>query len=40
MSLINKLKTKLIRLKFSYGRNKIGHLGKNVSLPWNLIIGG
>ncbi|MEY8686516.1 acetyltransferase [Bacteroides sp. AN502(2024)] len=40
MNIINKLKCKLINLKYTTGRNKIGHIGDNVSLPWKMIIGG
>ena len=40
MSIINKFKSFLIHMKYSIGRNKIGYIGKNVSLPWKMIIGG
>ncbi|MCE8781016.1 acyltransferase [Bacteroides thetaiotaomicron] len=40
MNMINKLKSKLINLKYNTGRNKIGHIGDNVSLPWKMIIVG
>lgn len=40
MGLINSIKSKLIHLKYSTGRNRIGVLEKNVILPWKMIIGG
>lgn len=40
MNIINKFKSFLIHIKYSIGRNKIGNIGKNVSLPWKMIIGG
>ena len=40
MNLINLIKSKLIRFKYSIGRNRIGVLGKNVSLPFRMIVGG
>lgn len=39
MRLINIIKSKLIRFKYSIGRNKIGVLGDNVSLPFKMVIG-
>lgn len=40
MSLLNSIKTRLIRLKYSVGKNRIGAIGKEVSLPNKMIIGG
>lgn len=40
MSIINLIKSKIIHLKYSIGRNKIAHIGHNVSLSWDMIIGG
>lgn len=40
MKLINVFKSKLIRLKYSIGKNRIGVLGNNVSLPMKMIVGG
>ena len=40
MKLINVIKSKLIRLKYSIGKNRIGVLGNHVSLPMKMIVGG
>lgn len=40
MNFINKIKSKLIRLKYSIGKNRIGFVGNNVSLPRKMIVGG
>ena len=40
MSLFNNIKAKIIRLKYSIGRNRIGKLEKEVTLPWEMTIGG
>lgn len=40
MNFIKKLKLKLIRSKYSIGKNRIGFIGNNVSLPSKMIVGG
>lgn len=40
MKLLCKIKKKIIDLKYSIGPNRLGYIGKNVSLPWKMIIGG
>lgn len=42
MKVVNYIKSKIINIKYRFfvGGNKIGVLGENVSLPWNMIVSG